>query len=103
MFIGDGINDAVAIKLADVGVAVYKGTDLAKEAGDVVLLIDKLSLVKELILLLKFSNKVVKQNLLWAYLYNVIGIPIAGGALYPFFGILLKPIFAGLAMAFSSI
>lgn len=103
MFIGDGINDTVAIKLADIGIAVYKGTDLAKEAGDVVLLIDNLSLVKELIILLKFSNKVVKQNLLWAYLYNIIGIPVAGGALYPFFGILLKPIFAGLAMAFSSI
>ena len=103
LFVGDGINDAPALKISDIGVAVHKGTDLAKEAGDVVLLSDNLKLIKELILLLKFSNKVIKQNLLWAYLYNTIGIPVAGGALYPFFGILLKPIFAGLAMAFSSI
>jgi len=103
LFVGDGINDAAAMKVADISVAVHKGTDLAKEAGDIVLMKDDILQVKKVISLLKLSNSVVKQNLLWAYIYNVIGIPVAGGILYPFFGILLKPAYAGLAMAFSSI
>jgi len=103
LFVGDGINDAVAMKVADISIAVHKGTDLTKEAGDLILMGDNLKKIKTCISLLKFTNKVIKQNLLWAYFYNIIGIPVAAGVLYPLTGILLKPIHAGIAMSFSSI
>jgi len=103
LFVGDGINDAPAMGKADIGMAVLQATDIAKETGDILLLKNDLKLVLKALKLSEKSMKIIKQNLFWAYLYNILGIPVAGGILYPFFGILLKPIFAGIAMSFSSV
>jgi Cu+-exporting ATPase len=100
---GDGINDAASLAQADAGFAMYGGTDLAREAGDVLLLHPDLSLVPAAIRLSRRAVRVMRQNLGWALIYNVIGIPIAAGALYPHFHILLSPVLASLAMAFSSV
>ncbi|WP_457640568.1 copper-translocating P-type ATPase [Persephonella sp.] len=103
LFIGDGINDAPAMGKADVGIAVSMATDIAKEAGDILLLKNDLYLILKTTNLSKETLKIIKQNLFWAYIYNMIGIPIAGGILYPVLGFLLKPVFAGIAMSFSSV
>ncbi|ABB24092.1 Copper-translocating P-type ATPase [Pelodictyon luteolum DSM 273] len=100
---GDGINDAPALAVADAGIAMATGTDIAIAAAGITLLKGDIMKVTEAVQLARATLRVVRRNLFWAFFYNIVGIPLAAGAFYPLFGLLLNPAFAGMAMAGSSV
>jgi Cu+-exporting ATPase len=103
MFVGDGINDSPSIKQANIGITLNSGSDITKDAGDIILVNNDLGAVLKSINLSIESMKVIKQNLFWAFIYNTLGIPLAAGILYPVIGVMLTPVYAGIAMSFSSV
>jgi Cu+-exporting ATPase len=103
MFVGDGVNDSPSIKQADIGITLNSGSDITKDAGDIILINNDLKAVSKSINLSIESMKIIKQNLFWAFIYNIGGIPLAAGIFYPIFGVMLTPMYAGIAMSFSSV
>ena len=103
MMIGDGINDAPSLKSADIGISIASGTDIANNSSDIILMNNDLSNIVKLFKISKFTFKIIGENLFWAFIYNLIGIPVAAGILFPLYGILLNPMIASAAMACSSV
>ncbi len=101
--VGDGINDSQALARADVSMAMGKGSDIAMDVAQITLMSDDLRKIPQALRLSRHTVRTIRQNLFWAFIYNVIGIPIAAGALYPTYGFMLDPMFAGAAMALSSV